>query len=309
MATAYWYWSCYGDDVSRSGPSPALRQNLGEFLRSRRERLTPGAAGLPGGARRRTPGLRREEVAFLAGIGITWYTWLEQGREVHPSADALSAVANALRLDATERRHLFTLAGRPSPESPSALEPIDAPLHRMLESLTEQPAYITGRRWDVLAWNRGAEAVFGEYGALQGDERNIMHLVFANERHRRLLVDWEPLARTVLATFRADCARYAGDPDFERLIRLLQDASREFRAWWPKHEVLQPLSGQKRILHPTAGHMSFEYTSFSVIGRADLKLVLYTPMEERTAGKLQGLLRARHPQISAAPAEQDLPNA
>ncbi|NQE49545.1 helix-turn-helix transcriptional regulator [Herbaspirillum rubrisubalbicans] len=270
------------------------RREFGDFLRSRRERLTPASVGLAEGFRRRTPGLRREEVALLAGVGTTWYTWLEQGRDVHPSAEVIAALADALKLDLVERRHLFTLGNRLPPESiPTDPEVVEQPLRRMLDSLTGQPAYVLGRRWDVLAWNGAAKALFGDYGSLQGDERNIMHMVFANKRHRRLLVDWETLAPASLAMFRADSARYAGDPDFQRLIATLMKASPEFRNWWPQHDVLRPFAGHKRIKHPVAGRMNFEYTSLAVSEQQDMKLIVYTPLDEdRTATKLQGLIQA-----------------
>jgi hypothetical protein len=163
----------------------------------------------------------------------------------------------------------------------------------MLDSMTGQPAYVLGRRWDLLAWNRAAVAVFGDYARLDDDRRNIMHMVFTNAAHRNLLVDWEPLARAVLAMFRADSARYAGDPDFERLIAVLRAESREFDAWWERHEVLTPLSGAKRIDHSRAGRMLFEYTSLVVSDQPDMKLVIYTPLdEEQTSSKLKRLLRA-----------------
>lgn len=271
----------------------ARRREAGDFLRSRRERLTPPDVGLPNGVRRRTPGLRREEVAILADVGTTWYTWLEQGRDVRPSSEVLSALAGALRLDPIERRHLFVLHDRPAPElRPVGPERVDAPLRRMLDSLTSQPAYVLGRRWDVLAWNRAAEIVYGPYGRLEGDERNALHLVFVDPDHRRLLVDWEAVARASLAMFRADCARYAGNPDFERLVARLTRLSPEFARWWPKREVARPLAGQKRIDHPTAGRMLFEYSSLGVGDPPDMKLIVFTPLEdEGTARKLDWLLR------------------
>jgi transcriptional regulator with XRE-family HTH domain len=270
----------------------ARRRQSGAFLRSRRERLTPSDVGLPDGFRRRTPGLRREEVALLAGVGATWYTWLEQGRDVRPSAEVLSALADALRLDAAERRHLYILNDRPPPEPrPTGPERVEQPLLRVLGSLTGQPAYVLGRRWDVLAWNRAAELLFGDYGKLEGDSRNIMHIVFADQAHRKLLVDWDEVASTALAMFRADSARYAGDPDFERLIGTLMRVSPEFRALWPRQDVLRPSSAHKRIKHPVAGRMTFEYTGFEVTGQADMKLVVYTPLgSDHSVAKLDALL-------------------
>jgi transcriptional regulator with XRE-family HTH domain len=280
-------------DLTKTTLGDERRSEFGNFLRSRRERLSPASVGLPVGFRRRTPGLRREEVALLTGVGTTWYTWLEQGRDVSASSEVLSALADALRLDAVERRHLFVLSDRQPPSMPvTGPEVVEEPLRRMLTSLTDQPAYILGRRWDVLAWNRAAQVLFGDYGTLEGDERNVMHLVFANKRHRRLLIDWDELAPTVLAMFRADSARYAGDPDFERLISTLTVASSNFRQWWRKHDVFRRLSSQKRIQHPVAGRMVFEYTNFAVVDHADMKLVVYTPLEEsRTTHKLEALLR------------------
>ena len=272
----------------------ARRRQAGAFLRSRRARLTPSDVGLPNGFRRRTPGLRREEVALLAGVGATWYTWLEQGRDVRPSVEVLSAVADALLLDAAERRHLFVLNDRPPPEPrPTGPERVEEPLLRMLESLTRQPAYVLGRRWDVLAWNRAAEVLFGDYGKLAGDQRNIMHILFADKAHRKLLIDWHDVAATVLAMFRAESARYVGDPDFERLIAGLTRVSPEFRELWSRQDVIRSLSSHKRIRHPVAGRMTFEYTTFAVTGSADMKLVVYTPLAgDETPEKLDALLAA-----------------
>jgi transcriptional regulator with XRE-family HTH domain len=270
----------------------ARRREFGAFLRSRRERLMPVDVGLPAGLRRRTPGLRREELAMLAGVGTTWYTWLEQGRDVRPSPQVLNALARALRLDDAERRHLIVLGSQQAPASiPTSAESVDEPLKRMLANLTHQPAYVLGRRWDVLAWNRAADILFGGYERLDRDERNIMHRVFADAAHRKLLVDWEEVARVSLGMFRADCARFAGDPDFERLIALLKQASKEFREWWPRHDVISPLTATKRIDHPRMGRMSFEHTALTLAGQPDIKLIVYTPLDEDdTNGKLAELL-------------------
>lgn len=255
----------------------ARQREFGDFLRSRRERLTPASVGLPNGFRRRTPGLRREEVALLAGVGTTWYTWLEQGRDVRPSAEVLNALAEALRLDPAERQHLFILADRPSPAAlMTGPEHVPEALIRMLNSMTDQPAYVLGRRWDVLAWNEAAVAVFGDFGRLEGDARNIIYMMFANESHRQLLADWDDLAPLSLAMFRADSARYAGDPDFERLIALLMAVSPEFRTWWPRHDVMHQPSTVKRIQHPSAGQLVFEYMSLDVIGHSGMRFFVCT---------------------------------
>jgi len=273
-------------------PEEMRKRELGAFLRSRRARLAPSDVGLPAGARRRTPGLRREEIAMIAGVGTTWYTWLEQGRDVKPSLEVLTALAEALRLDAAERRHLFILAGRAPPsQRPASPERVEAPLRHTLASLMIQPAYVMGRRWDVLAWNEAAAAVFGDYGALEGDARNIMHLLFTDPDHRRLLVDWEDLARIALGLFRSESAKYIGEPDFERLTARLDAASPEFRAWWPERDVIGQLSGVKMIRHPVAGPMTFEHMRFLIDDGSDTKLIVYTPLAEGdTAAKMTRLL-------------------
>ena len=281
-------------DISHAD-SPARRREAGDFLRSRRERLSPADVGLADGVRRRTPGLRREEVAMLAGVGTTWYTFLEQGRDVHPSNEVLAALAGALRLDVVERRHLFALHDRSAPELRlTGGEQIGEPLRRMLDSLVGQPAFVLGWRWDILAWNEASDAVFGPYERLEGDERNALHLTFADPDHRRLLVDWEAVARASLAMFRADCARYAGDPDFEHLVARLTRLSPEFAEWWPRRELARPLTGQKRIDHPTVGRMVFEYSSYGVGDPPDKKLIVFTPLaDEGTSRKLDQFLQGR----------------
>jgi len=266
------------DSASRFDPR---QKEFGAFLRSRRVRLTPAAVGLPEGFRRRTPGLRREEVALLAGVGTTWYTWLEQGREVRPSIEALDAIAKALRLDRAERRHLFTLANLRLPEPRAAgLEHVPDAVIRMLNSMIDQPAYVLGRRWDILAWNAAAAAVFGDFSQLEGDARNLMHMMFANPYHRRLLSDWDDLAPQTLAMFRADSAQYAGDPDFERLIALLEKQSPEFRSWWPRHDVMHRPSTVKRVQHPSAGQLVFEYMRLDVTDRPSMRLIICTPSRD-----------------------------
>lgn len=263
-------------------PSPdildARRRAFGAFLRSRRARLTPSAAGLPNGARRRTPGLRREEVALLAGVGATWYTWLEQGRDVRPSSEVLGALAEALRLDPTERRHLFVLADRPYPE-PRAAGPEEVPeaLIRMLQGMTGQPAYVLGRRWDLLAWNDAAVKAFGDFGRVDGDARNLIHLMFTDPAHRARIADWDELAPLSLAMFRTDSAGYPGDPDFARLIGVLLEKSPEFRDWWPRQDVLRRPSTVKRIHLPSGEILSFEYMSLEVAERPGMRLVVCTP--------------------------------
>jgi transcriptional regulator with XRE-family HTH domain len=257
--------------------------------------LTPQDVGLSAGVRRRTPGLRREEVAELAGVGTTWYTWLEQGRDVRASSEVLVALAGALRLDRAERRYLFQLAGRESAELDPASKPeVTLSLRRMLDALTEQPAYILDRRWDVLCWNRASALVFGDYSELAGDERNSLYMLFGNPDHRRLLLEWYELLPVALGMFRAENATYAGDPDYERLVGKLMARSSEFRYFWQKHDVSGYTPINKRIHHSTAGRMVFEYNSFTADDQSGAKLVVYTPLaEEDTQEKMKALLHGR----------------
>ncbi len=271
------------------------RQEFGDFLKSRRARLLPEQVGLTVGTRRRTPGLRREEVAMLSGVGTTWYTWLEQGREVRPSYEVLWALASTLKLDDAECRYLFDLAGRPMRDkhkpARSPLTPPEA-LLRMLRQLTNQPAYILGPCWEVLAWNQAAAALFGDYGQLEGEERNIIHMLFNNPQHRQLLIDWESLAPTALGLFRAESAHLAGQPERDGLVTRLLEQSADFRYWWGRHDVALYTSSYKRISHPQVGPMLFEHNSFTSDDGSRTKLVMYTPMEEdQTVEKIDRLMR------------------
>lgn len=251
--------------------------------------------GLPDGGRRRTPGLRREEVAQLASVSTVWYTWLEQGRDVRPSPQVLESVAEALRLDADETAHLFALAesGR-HPLAPRE-EKVSPALRRALDALNPNPAYVMGRRWDKLAWNEAMTAVFGDYGALAPRERNTVWRMFTSPRLRETMPDWEGHARHVLAQFRASWGRHAGDPDFVELIEDLKEASPEFGEWWPKHDVQGSPEGRKELDHPVVGRMVLEHTTFGLHDDLDLKLVLFTPLPEaETPAKL---LRLAEPPV------------
>jgi transcriptional regulator with XRE-family HTH domain len=274
----------------------ARRREAGAFLRSWRGRLAPSAVGLPQGFRRRTPGLRREEVAILAGVGTTWYTWLEQGREIQPSNEVLSALAEVLRLDAAERHHLFSLYDRPTQTRRlPGEEHVDEPLRHMVDGLAGQPALVLGWRWDILAWNRAAEVVIGSYAGLDGGRPNVLELLFSDPAHRRLFVDWETVARGALATFRADCAQHVGDPDFEAMVARLARLSPEFAAWWPQHDVAHHLAGTKRLNHPTVGRMHFTFSMLAVGDRPGMKLFVFTAVdEEDTPRKLSRLLKQPH---------------
>ncbi|WP_024518730.1 helix-turn-helix transcriptional regulator [Bradyrhizobium sp. Tv2a-2] len=252
------------------------RVEFGDFLRSRRARLTPKSVGLPIGRRRRTAGLRREEVAELAGIGVDWYIRLEQGRTVNPSVTTVDALARALKLSKAEHAHLRMLA-RDTDARAFAIEIVPETIRRMLDGLN-QPAYITGRRWDLLAWNVAAEEVFA-FGRLREEDRNVLLLMFTNTRTRRLFgSSWAEEARRMVAQFRASHDVWAGDPAFNTLLERLRQGSPEFSRWWGAHEVRGTAAGRKILNHPKKGVVQYEYTSFQANDDPALKLVIYTPV-------------------------------
>jgi transcriptional regulator with XRE-family HTH domain len=254
----------------------ASRSELGDFLRSRREKLAPKAVGLPDRRRRRTPGLRREEVAELAGIGVDWYIRLEQGRSVSPSLTTIDALARALRLGKTEHAHLRALA-RNGDRRAFVRESVPEALRRVIESLP-QPAYITGRRWDVLAWNKAAAAVFAFDRVAEAD-RNILVSILTNPATRRLFgAGWADEAKRAVAQFRATHDLWAEDPAFLELVARLREGSPEFRRWWEAHDIRGAAAGQKLLHHPKKGLLRFEYASFQANDDPGLRLVIYTPV-------------------------------
>jgi transcriptional regulator with XRE-family HTH domain len=249
---------------------------FGNFLRSRREKLTPKAVGLPVGRRRRTLGLRREEVAELAGIGVDWYIRLEQGRTVNPSASTVDALARALRLSKTEHAHLKALVCD-ADRKPFVREQVPDQLRGIVESLN-QPAYITGRRWDVLAWNAAAEEIFG-FGRVADDERNTLLAVLTNPHMRKLFGQgWKDEARRMVAQFRATHDLWAGDPAFIDLLQRLKRGCREFSTWWEMHDVRDVAGGKKLLQHPKKGRLQLQYASFQSNDDPALKLVIYMPV-------------------------------
>lgn len=253
------------------------REELADFLRTRRARLSPTDVGLPMGSRRRTPGLRREEVAELADVGLAWYTWLEQARDIRASAEVAERLAGSLQLDATERSHLFRLAGHPLPSALLSPEEAAAPaLQRMLDNFTLSASYIVGRRWDILAWNAAAADIFGDFGQLPPGDRNGIWLTFTSAYYRRLFVDWKTYAQTALAQFRVDCDQAADDPHMQELVERLKGASPEFAAWWPRHEVRPCANLLKTLNHPSLGRIVLEHASFHVTGHPHLRLVVHT---------------------------------
>jgi transcriptional regulator with XRE-family HTH domain len=251
--------------------------------------VSPETVGLEANGRRRTPGLRREEVAQLAGVGLSWYTWLEQERDIRPSAQVLDALARTLRLDAGERAHLFHLARVELPLAAGDY-PREAPpeLRAVVDALVPNPAYLIGPRTDVLTWNTAAGRVIGEPQTAPDGLPNLLWWLFAGDLPRR--EQWRDTARSTLARFRAEHARRIGDPDFAALIEALEEVSPDFRAWWPRHEVLTEQLGTKTIDHQDLGTLRLHHLQCVPTSHPDLRLTQFAPADDTTRAALQGLL-------------------
>lgn len=264
------------------------RAVLGNFLRTRRERLKPSQFHLPDGGRRRTPGLRREELAQLAGIGLTWYMKLEQGQDIQVSAQVLESLSRTLQLNADERAYLFALAREQLPlPVQTSLPQISAELQNVLDALLPSPAFVTNERLDIIGWNRTATRIFADYAALPGWERNLVWLIFTNPAQRKVYGQWEEAAQRILGLFRASGGQHAGEDWFiERRDRLMQ-ASAQFRAWWVRHDVGEEHFKRKELFHPELGLLVVQPMALVVADDPNLTIFLYTPLPEAdTAHKL-----------------------
>jgi len=265
--------------------------SLGLYLRDRRTRLDPAALGFSG--RRRTPGLRREEVAQRADISATWYTWLEQGRGGAPSAEVLNRVAHALMLTDVEREHLFLLGlGRPPEVRYQALAGVTPRLQRVLDAMEASPALVRTATWDVVAWNRAAAAVLTDYGALPPAQRNLLRLIFLDPRARAAQPDWDSVARFVIGVFRGDAARTGAAATVQPLVDELSRASPEFAAMWRDNDVRGFGEGIKRLRHPVLGELALEYSTFAVDGRPDLTMLIYNPVTGEDAERIRSLIES-----------------
>ena len=254
------------------------RDELAQFLRTRRASLGPEAVGLPTSGRRRTPGLRREEVALLAGVSVSWYTWLEQGRPIRASREVLLAIARTLQLTPTEKEHLLALADRAEPVPAPETDRAPDQLVRLIEAMSPSPAYVLGPRWEFLAWNRAQALLFPAIERLAAADRNLLWVVFATTEARSLIVDWAIEAQRMLTQFRADTDRLHEDPALEELIARLTRVSPEFADGWARHDVAPFESRVRRYAHPRAGTLIFEYQLLVPAEFAHLRVVVQLPV-------------------------------
>ncbi len=258
---------------SASDGSSVRRHALGEFVRSARARITPQMAGLPDGRRRRTPGLRREEVAQLSGISVTWYTWIEQGREVSVSPSVWGRIAGVLQLARAERAYLFELAECADPQHPrdDASGP-PAPLRECVEAI-QAPAYVLDRAWNVLAYNAPMRGLFDDWPARDA-KPNLLRYIFQDPAARELVVDWDQRARRVVAEFRADAGAHLDEPDVAQLVEDLKRDSGTFAHWWTRHAVVEREGGLRDFQHPRRGRVAFQQVTFRLATHPELKLVM-----------------------------------
>jgi transcriptional regulator with XRE-family HTH domain len=273
---------------------PVIDDNLlGTYLKDRRARLDPTAFGFPA-MRRRTPGLRREEVAQRANVSATWYTWLEQGRGGAPSADVLDRLARALALTPVEREHLFLLAQHRPPEVRyEAASGVTPQLQRVLDALEVSPALVRTRMYDIVGWNRAATAVLADYGTMPVEERNVLRLIFCHRRVRAAIPDWESVARFTVAAFRAETARAGAAREAQALVEELCARSAEFAAMWRDNDVRTHGEGVKLLHHAKVGLITLEYSSFAVDGYPDLGMVVYNPATPADAVLIRALIAER----------------
>lgn len=271
--------------------SESIPENgLGTFLRDRRMRLDPVAFGFEAG-RRRTPGLRREEVAQRANISPTWYTWLEQGRGGAPSADVLNRIARGLMLTEPERDHLHILAfGHPPEPRYHQQESITPRLQHVLDAIPFSPAIIRTATWDVVAWNRAATVILTDYEKLPIERRNILRMMFSDERVRAAQDDWHNVARYVVGAFRADAARAGAGAEIRKLVDELSASSPDFKAMWADNEIAATRDGIKRLHHAELGAIELEFSTFAVEGRSDLKMMVYSPANSEVAAQFRSLI-------------------
>jgi transcriptional regulator with XRE-family HTH domain len=268
------------------------RAQLSEFLKSCRGRLSPAIVGLPAAGRRRTPGLRREDVAALAGLSATWYTWLEQGRDVRASDRVLESLSRTLRLSGEERDYLFSLAqSRPAPLQASRVEEVPDSIKRTLNALNV-PAEVITPRWDVIYWNAMVKRCFRDYDALAPERRNLVRILLTSPEYQEDPAEYETMARRVLAKLRVDYSQAGGDPGFDALIEEMSEISPKFRELWRSPEIRSRSEGVHLLKHPQLGGITFEHTSYVVEGSPGLRVVIFAPHDRESAEKVAKIAMA-----------------
>jgi transcriptional regulator with XRE-family HTH domain len=269
------------------------RAELGRFLKARRARLSPGDFGMPPGSRRRTPGLRREEVALLAGVGVTWYTWLEQGRQINASMQVLDAVARTLRLDRAEREHLYRLAEATPLRGECARLVIPDTLREIVHSLEPLPASLINSRFDILMSNLASEELFWDWHTMPCIHKNTLWCCVTEPSARAKFPEYDSQVRYMVARLRAAYGRHVGDPDWEEDIRRLASLSREFAELWARHEVAEAEPRTLTYLHPRAGSLSLAVSELNLPDLPEARIVVYTPRDADTRSRMP--LTRRHP--------------
>lgn len=282
----------------------ARLQALSAFLKLQRAKISPEAAGLPSGTRRRTPGLRREEVAQLAGVSTTWYTWLEQGRDIQVSASVLDCVAAALKLTADERKYLFSLAMEQGKSSPASYAPelakVSPSLQKIMQELRFCPVIMTDHRCYIVGWNNAASHIFIRFDRLPPEERNLIRLLFTRPELRRLAVNWEQFVSDYLAMFRSYYGEYMEDGWYEPFLEEMRTQHPDFSRLWEQTKVSTAPDMQLEFRHAKAGKMMFELTSLKIQGASDLRMSIYTPsLHTNTEAKLKKLMEAQEPEGTA----------
>lgn len=262
------------------------RAELGEFLKARRARLSPGDFGMAPGSRRRTPGLRREEVALLAGVGVTWYTWLEQGRQINASTQVLDAVASTLRLDRAEREHLYRLAEATPLRTECASRAVPDVIREIVDSLDPLPASLLNGRHDQLMSNSASEELFWEWHTMPCVHKNTLWCCITEPTARSKFPEYEAHVRYLVARMRSAYSRHIGDPDWEEDIRRLASLSREFADLWARHEVADPEPRTLTYLHPQAGTLCLVVSELQVPAMPEARIVVYTPQDDQTREKM-----------------------
>ncbi|XVQ83145.1 helix-turn-helix transcriptional regulator [Microbispora siamensis] len=276
------------------------REELAAFLRSRRERIRPEDVGLPPGLRRRTPGLRREEVAQLAGVGVTWYTWLEQGRPINASVQVLDAIARTLRLDAAEREHLYRLADMPEIADPAGDgDGLDAEVHTILRHLDPLPACVYNGRYDLLAWNAAFASIFAGVIGQPAGHRNVLWRICTMPDCCCPLVNKDEELPQMVATLRAAFGRHVGEPAWTGFVTRLSAASPDFARMWATHDVARPGVRMKLFKHSSVGLIRLTSTSMALAAPPETRVVVYTPMDDESRSHIEWLMA--HPEVTHCP--------